>query len=349
MRSTMESQSAAIRASELTKRFGDLTAVDHVSFEVRRGELFGLLGPNGAGKTTLSRMLTTLIVPTSGQGFVAGFDVARDPVRVREAIGVIPQALTSDLDLTGWENVDIYGGFYNLSRRVRRERAQHLIHMVGLTERANDLVQTYSGGMRRRLEIARGLVHSPEVLFLDEPTIGLDPQSRRAVWDLLEQLRRDTGLTISLTTHYMDEAETLCDRIAIVDGGKIIAIGSPAELKAMVKGSDRLELEVQGDAEKIARDAARTAGRPRSHARSRRPDCRSGRRRRPRDAEDYQRNRERRRQGFLDQARADVARGCLHPLHRTAPARRTGAQGRLLQLELRDADAAGTLKEEAGR
>jgi ABC-2 type transport system ATP-binding protein len=247
----MESQSAAIQARELTKRFGEFTAVDHVSFEVRRGELFGLLGPNGAGKTTLSRMLTTLIVPTSGEGFVAGFDVAHDPVRVREAIGVIPQALTSDLDLTGWENVDIYGGFYNLSRRVRRERAQHLIHMVGLTERANDLVQTYSGGMRRRLEIARGLIHSPEVLFLDEPTIGLDPQSRRAVWDLLEQLRRDTGLTISLTTHYMDEAETLCDRIAIVDGGKIIAIGTPAELKAMVKGSDRIELEVRGDSEKI--------------------------------------------------------------------------------------------------
>jgi ABC-2 type transport system ATP-binding protein len=265
----MESQSAAIQAREITKRFGAFTAVDHVSFEVRRGELFGLLGPNGAGKTTLSRMLTTLIVPTSGQGFVAGFDVARDPGRVREAIGVIPQALTSDLDLTGWENVDIYGGFYNLSRRVRRERAQHLIHMVGLTERANDLVQTYSGGMRRRLEIARGLIHSPEVLFLDEPTIGLDPQSRRAVWDLLEQLRRDTGLTISLTTHYMDEAETLCDRIAIVDGGKIIAIGTPAELKAMVKGSDRIELEVVGDAEKIL---AMLRGQPGVHDVTRDPD-----------------------------------------------------------------------------
>ena len=247
----MELQSAAIQAREITKRFGSFTAVDRVSFEVRRGELFGLLGPNGAGKTTLSRMLTTLIVPTAGQGFVAGFDVARAPARVREAIGVIPQALTSDLDLTGWENVDIYGGMYNLARRVRRERARHLIHLVGLTERANDLVQTYSGGMRRRLEIARGLIHSPEVLFLDEPTIGLDPQSRRAVWDLLEQLRRETGLTISLTTHYMDEAETLCDRIAIVDGGKIIAIGTPAELKAMVKGSDRIELEVRGDAEQI--------------------------------------------------------------------------------------------------
>jgi ABC-2 type transport system ATP-binding protein len=190
-------------------------------------------------------------VPTSGQGFVAGFDVERDPVRVREAIGVIPQALTSDLDLTGWENVDIYGGFYNLGRRERRERARQLIHLVGLTERANDLVHTYSGGMRRRLEIARGLIHSPEVLFLDEPTIGLDPQSRRAVWDLLEHLRSETGLTISLTTHYMDEAETLCDRVAIVDGGKIIAIGTPAELKAMVKGSDRIELEIAGDGEKI--------------------------------------------------------------------------------------------------
>jgi ABC-2 type transport system ATP-binding protein len=265
----MESQSAAIQARELTKRFGSFTAVDHVNFEVRRGELFGLLGPNGAGKTTLSRMLTTLIVPTSGQGLVAGFDVARDPERVREAIGVIPQALTSDQDLTGWENIDIYGGFYNLPRRVRHERAQHLLHMVGLTERANDLVQTYSGGMRRRLEIARGLVHSPEVLFLDEPTIGLDPQSRRAVWDLLEQLRRETGLTISLTTHYMDEAETLCDRIAIVDGGKIIAIGTPAELKAMVEGSDRIELEVAGETEKIV---AMLRGQPGVHDVTRDPD-----------------------------------------------------------------------------
>src|SRR3984893_1761147 len=259
----MESQSAAIQARELTKRFGAFTAVDHVSFEVRRGELFGLLGPNGAGKTTLSRMLTTLIVPTSGQGFVAGFDVAREPGRVREAIGVIPQALTSDLDLTGWENVDVYGGFYNLPRRLRRERAQHLIHLVGLTERANDLVQTYSGGMRRRLEIARGLIHSPEVLFLDEPTIGLDPQSRRAVWDLLERLRRETGLTISLTTHYMDEAESLCDRIAIVDHGVIVALDTPQGLKASVKGSDRIELEVQGPIDSIIQ---RLAERPDIHS-----------------------------------------------------------------------------------
>ncbi len=247
----MESQSAAIQARELTKRFGAFTAVDHVSFEVRRGELFGLLGPNGAGKTTLSRMLTTLIVPTSGQGLVAGFDVARDPVRVREAIGVIPQALTSDLDLTGWENVDIYGEFFGLSRRERRERGHRLLHMVGLTERANDLVATYSGGMRRRLEIARGLIHAPEVLFLDEPTIGLDPQSRRAVWDLLEALRKESEITISLTTHYMDEAESLCDRIAIVDHGVIVALDTPQGLKASVKGSDRIELEVKGPLDQI--------------------------------------------------------------------------------------------------
>lgn len=245
----MESNSAAIQARELTKQFGAFTAVDHVSFEVRRGELFGLLGPNGAGKTTLTRMLTTLISPTSGEAFVAGEDVKHAPARVRERIGVIPQALTSDLDLTGWENVDIYGEFYGLGRRTRHERAAHLLEIVGLKERAHDLVATYSGGMRRRLEIARGLIHSPEVLFLDEPTIGLDPQSRRVVWDMIRRLRAETHLTISLTTHYMEEAELLCDRVAIVDGGKIIAMGTPGELKAMVKGADRIELEIKGDAE----------------------------------------------------------------------------------------------------
>jgi ABC-2 type transport system ATP-binding protein len=251
---------SAIEARELVKRFGAFAAVDGVSFEVPQGELFGLLGPNGAGKTTLTRMLTTLIVPTSGDASVAGLDVTRSPQRVREAIGVIPQALTSDLDLTGWENVDIYGAFYSVPRRIRHDRARHLLRMVGLSERANDLVRTYSGGMRRRLEIARGLIHLPQVLFLDEPTIGLDPQSRRAVWDLLDQLRTETGLTISLTTHYMDEAETLCDRIAIVDGGKIIALGTPTELKAMVKGSDRIELEIKGDDEAVIARLREQAG-----------------------------------------------------------------------------------------
>ena len=248
----MEPDSLAIQTKDLTKRFGAFTAVDKVNFEVRRGEVFGLLGPNGAGKTTLVRMLTTLIPPSGGQAFVAGFDVARHPRQVRENIGVIPQALTSDLDLTGWENVDIYGEFFGLSRRERRERGHRLLHMVGLTERANDLVATYSGGMRRRLEIARGLIHSPEVLFLDEPTIGLDPQSRRAVQDLLETLRKESEITISLTTHYMDEAESLCDRIAIVDGGKIIALDTPVGLKSTVPGADRIDLVVEKNPVAIA-------------------------------------------------------------------------------------------------
>jgi len=248
----MEPQSAAIRTDNLSKRFGSAVVVDGVSFEVRPGECFGLLGPNGAGKTTVIRMLTTLLVPSSGRAEVAGHDVVRAAHRVREVIGVIPQALTSDLDLTGWENLDIYGEFYGVPRRVRRERAERLLHMVALSERANDLVATYSGGMRRRLEIARGLMHQPKVLFLDEPTIGLDPQSRRAVWDLLERLRQESELTISLTTHYMDEAESLCDRIAIVDGGKIVALDTPNGLKASVKEADRIELEVEAGADKVA-------------------------------------------------------------------------------------------------
>ena len=248
----MDPGSPAIQTRNLTKRFGSFTAVEKVSFEVRRGEVFGLLGPNGAGKTTLVRMLTTLLPPTEGRATVAGYDVARQARQVRGCIGVIPQALTSDLDLTGWENVDIYGEFFGLSRRVRRERGERLLKLVGLWERAKDLVATYSGGMRRRLEIARGLIHSPEVLFLDEPTIGLDPQSRHAVWDLLETLRSESEITISLTTHYMDEAEQLCDRIAIVDAGKIIALDTPTGLKSTVPGADRIDLSVEKNPDAIA-------------------------------------------------------------------------------------------------
>jgi ABC-2 type transport system ATP-binding protein len=247
----MEPTSAAITTKDLCKRFGAFTAVKGVTFEVARGEVFGLLGPNGAGKTTLVRMLTTLLPPSSGEAWVAGEDVARHPTRVRKKIGVIPQAMTSDLDLTGWENIDIYGEFYGMPRRARRMRAERLLDMVGIRDRAQDLVATYSGGMRRRLEIARGLIHSPEVLFLDEPTIGLDPQSRLAVHDLLVKLREESELTISLTTHYMDEAESLCDRIAIVDHGTVVALDTPQGLKASVKGSDRIELEVNGPIEQI--------------------------------------------------------------------------------------------------
>jgi len=247
----MAPESAAIRVDGLSKRFGDFTAVDSVSFEVPRGEVFGLLGPNGAGKTTLVRMLTTLLAPSEGRAWVAGHEVRGAQHRVRESIGVIPQALTSDLDLTGWENIDIYGEFYGVRRRERHARARRLLEMVGLAQRAGDLVATYSGGMRRRLEIARGLIHSPEVLFLDEPTSGLDPQSRRAVWDLLSQLRAENEITISLTTHYMDEAEHLCDRIAIVDDGRIIALDTPDGLKSQIAGADRIDLDVEGDVDAV--------------------------------------------------------------------------------------------------
>ncbi len=234
--------SAAIEVRGITKRFGSLVAVDHVVLDVRGGELFGLLGPNGAGKTTLLRMLTGLIPITSGEARVAGVDVLKDPDGVRRALGVVPQALTSDLELTAYENLDIYGRFFGVRRSERRPRIDELLHRVGLWDRRKDRVSTFSGGMRRRLEIARGLIHKPKVLFLDEPTIGLDPQSRHVIWDLLTDLRKGSELTVSLTTHYMDEAEILCDRVAIVDYGKIVALGTPQELKSLVPGSDTLEL-----------------------------------------------------------------------------------------------------------
>ncbi len=234
----------AIVVSEITKKFGSLTAVDHVSFDVGEGEFFGFLGPNGAGKTTLIRILTTLLKPTSGNAIVSGCDVIKGPVDVRKRIGVVPQAMTSDLDLTGYENMDLYGRFYGIHARERKGRARDLLDMVGLASRANDLVATYSGGMRRRLEIARVLVHRPRLLFLDEPTIGLDPQSKHVVWDFLKKLIEGDSMTIFLTTHYMEEAEILCGRVAIIDSGKIIAMGSPAALKANIPGNDIISLAV---------------------------------------------------------------------------------------------------------
>jgi ABC-2 type transport system ATP-binding protein len=232
----------AIVTRGVVKRFGEVTAVAGVDLAVREGELFGLLGPNGAGKTTLVRMLSGLMPPTEGEAFVAGVDVRREPDRARRSLGVVPQALTSDLDLTGWENLDIYGRFFGVPGPVRRARVEELLVRVGLWDRRKSLVKTYSGGMRRRLEIARGLLHKPRVLFLDEPTIGLDPQSRRVIWELLGDLRKGEEITISLTTHYLDEAEALCNRVAIVDHGKVVALGTPQELKATVPGSDTLEL-----------------------------------------------------------------------------------------------------------
>ena len=235
----------AIEVEKITKRFGEFVAVDNVSFAVRQGEVFGLLGPNGAGKTTLIRMLTTLTPPTEGTARVGGYDVRSDPDDVRNCIGVIPQALTSDPELTAEENILIHAKLYGVPAQSRAALLRDLLEAVDLTRFAKSLVSTFSGGMRRRLEIARGLVHSPKILFLDEPTTGLDPVSRTNVWEMIDKLKARSGLTILLTTHYMDEADKLCDRIAIVDHGKLAALDTPARLKDSVSGSDVVESEFE--------------------------------------------------------------------------------------------------------
>jgi len=242
----MNAEIKAVEVTGITKKFGSFTAVDNISFDVPEGEIFGYLGPNGAGKTTLMRMLTTLIIPTSGSAQIAGFNVVTNPADVRRQIGVISQAMTSDLDLTGYENLDVYGRFYGVPSRARKERIKYLLDMVGLSSRAGELVATYSGGMRRRLEVARGLVHRPKILFLDEPSSGLDPQSRRVMWELLRQIRQESLTTMFLTTHYMEEADALCSRIAIIDAGKMIVLGSPAQLKREIPGSDIVSIAVKG-------------------------------------------------------------------------------------------------------
>jgi ABC-2 type transport system ATP-binding protein len=230
-----------IEVQNLTRRFGEFTAVDAVSFSVEHGEVFGLLGPNGAGKSTLIRMLTTLLPPTSGTLRVNGFDVVRAPNDVRQSIGVIPQAMTTDLDLSAVENMSFFAKLYGIPREQRRRAIKQLLAEVDLEIWADKPVKMFSGGMRRRLEIARGLVHQPKILFLDEPTTGLDPVSRVSVWEMLSRLKRERDLTILVTTHYMDEADKLCDRIAIVDHGKLVALDSPLKLKAAIPGQNILE------------------------------------------------------------------------------------------------------------
>ncbi len=231
-----------VEVENLTKRFGDFVAVDALSFSVEHGEVFGLLGPNGAGKSTLIRMLTTLVPPTSGTARVNGFDVVRQANGVRQSIGVIPQAMTSDLDLSAEENMSIFAKLYGIPREKRRRVIQHLLREVDLDKWADKPVKMFSGGMRRRLEIARGLVHEPKIFFLDEPTTGLDPVSRVAVWNMLARLKDERDLTILVTTHYMDEADKLCDRIAIIDHGKLAALDSPLKLKASIPGKNILEV-----------------------------------------------------------------------------------------------------------
>jgi ABC-2 type transport system ATP-binding protein len=232
----------AIAVENIVKRYGTFEAVKGVSFQVADGEIFGLLGPNGAGKSTLIRMMTTLVPITSGHARVGGFDVAHDPDAVRRRIGVIPQALTSDQDLTVEENLSIYAKLYSVPKVQREKNILEVLEAVDLVKWRGAQTKTLSGGMRRRLEIARGLVHNPHIFFLDEPTTGLDPVSRIAVWEMLDNLRKTRNLTMLITTHYMEEADKLCDRIAIVDHGTLVALGTPIELKQSVPGANVVEV-----------------------------------------------------------------------------------------------------------
>ncbi len=234
----MDQRKAMIEVTDVVKYFGEHAAVDHISFMTREREVFGLLGPNGAGKSTTIKMLTTLLPPSAGQAAVVGYDVAKQPMEVRRRIGYVPQALSADGSLTGTENLQVFASLYDLPRAQREKKVRDALAFMGLQDAADKLVRTYSGGMIRRLEVAQAMLHQPQLLFLDEPTVGLDPVARKAVWGHLSSLRAETGMTILLTTHYMEEADNLCDRVAIMHLGKIVAMGSPAELKAALNRPD---------------------------------------------------------------------------------------------------------------
>jgi ABC-2 type transport system ATP-binding protein len=243
-----------IKILNLVKKYGNLTAVDNLTLDISENEVFGLLGSNGAGKTTTIHMLATLLKPTSGTATVNGYDITNQPAKVRASIGIVFQAPSSDDMLTGYENLHLHAMLYSVPRRTRKQRIEEVLELVGLTERKHDQVKTYSGGMRRRLEIARGLLHKPKVMFLDEPTLGLDPASRESMWKYVRRLVEEEKVTIILTTHYMEEADMLCDRIAIIDKGKIVALDTPAKLKAGL-GGDIIRIKtkkfMQQDIDKI--------------------------------------------------------------------------------------------------
>ena len=230
---------------DLVKQYQNLTAVDNLSLDICNNEVFGLLGQNGAGKTTIIHMLATLLKPTSGSATVNGFDIVKDPAKVRASIGIVFQAPSSDDMLTGYENLKLHSLLYNVPRKIREERISDVLELVDLTERQHDQVKKYSGGMRRRLEIARGILHKPKILFLDEPTLGLDPRSRESMWKYIRKLVQEEKITIILTTHYMEEADFLCDRIGILDRGKIIALDTPSQLKEIVSGNDIIKLRLE--------------------------------------------------------------------------------------------------------
>ena len=238
----------AIEVNNLTKMFGHLVAVDHISFEVEEGEVFGFLGPNGAGKTTIIMMLATALNPTSGSASVCGCDIIKDRDELRKSIAVVFEELSLDINLTGRENLDFHARMYHLDKKTREERVSQALDLVGLKDKQNILVKHYSGGMQRRLEIARGMLNYPKVLFLDEPTLGLDVQTRRLLWDYARKLNRESGTTILLNTHYVEEADYLCDRIAILDQGKIVVTDTPEKLKDSV-GDSLLSIKFSPEAQ----------------------------------------------------------------------------------------------------
>jgi ABC-2 type transport system ATP-binding protein len=239
-----------IKIRSLVKKYGNHIAVDKLTLDIHENEVFGLLGSNGAGKTTTIHMLATLLKPSSGSATVNGYDVVQDPAKVRSSIGIVFQAPSSDDILTGYENLQLHSMLYNVPRQIRKQRIDEVLKLVGLTERMHDQVKTYSGGMRRRLEIARGLLHKPKVMFLDEPTLGLDPASRETMWKYIQHLVREEKMTVILTTHYMEEADKLCDRIAIIDKGKIVALDTPTGLKARL-GGDIIRIKTRQSIDKL--------------------------------------------------------------------------------------------------
>jgi ABC-2 type transport system ATP-binding protein len=257
-----------IKIENLTKKFGNFTAVEDISFSVKEGEIFSFLGPNGAGKTTTIKMLTTLLSPTSGEMIVNGFNPTQEKNEARHSFGIVFQDPALDDELTAYENMEFHAVLYNVEKQLRKTRIEYLLRFVGLWERRNDKVKVFSGGMKRRLEIARGLVHHPKILFLDEPTIGLDPQTRNFLWKYIKQLNKKEKMTVFLTTHYMEEAEKISDRVAIIDHGKIVAIGTPDELKKKTKSKTLEDAFLKLTGKTIREEEATARDRMRIHSRA---------------------------------------------------------------------------------
>ena len=257
-----------ITVSQLSKRFKEVVAVDDISFEISAGEIFAFLGPNGAGKSTTIKMLTTLLRPTSGTIVVNGFDAVKHPDEVRRSFGIVFQDASLDSELTAWENMELHGVLYDLPKKQRRERTEQLLKFVELWDRKDSAVKTFSGGMKRRLEIARGLLHHPKIIFLDEPTLGLDPQTRNHMWNYLRELNKTEGTTVFFSTHYMEEAERIAQRIAVIDHGKIVALGTAAQLKEQTQSASLEDAFLALTGKTIREESAGSADQMRAFIRS---------------------------------------------------------------------------------